>query len=42
MPTLREVFEDYLAAGPKRKDSTVADCRSTVHKDLGDWLNRSG
>ena len=41
VPTLREAFEDYLSAGPKRKDSTVAVYRSTVHKDLGDWLNRS-
>ena len=41
VPTLREAFEDYLAAGPKRKDSTVAVYRSTVHRDLGDWLNRS-
>ena len=40
VPTLREAFEDYLAAGPKRKDSTIAVYRSTVHKDLGDWLNR--
>ena len=41
VPTLREAFEDYLAAGPRRKDSTLAVYRSTVHKDLGDWLNRS-
>ncbi len=40
MPTVRDAFEDYLAAGPARKDSTVAVYRSTVHKDLGDWLDR--
>ena len=41
VPTLREAFEDYLGAGPKRKDSTLAVYRSTVHRDLGDWLDRS-
>ena len=41
VPTLCEAFEDYLGAGPKRKDSTLAVYRSTVHKDLGDWLDRS-
>ena len=40
MPTVQEAFEDYLAAGPARKDRTVAAYRSTVHKDLGDWLDR--
>ena len=30
MPTLREAFEDYLAAGPARRDSTVALYRITV------------
>ncbi len=41
VPTLRDAFEDYLGAGPKRKDSTLAVYRSTVHRDLGDWLDRS-
>ena len=40
MPTLREAFEDYLAAGPARRDSTVALYRITVHRDLADWLDR--
>jgi len=41
VPTLREAFEDYLAAGPRRKDSTVAAYRSTVYRDLGAWVDRS-
>ena len=41
VPTLREAFDDYLAAGPKRRDSTLAVYRSTVYRDLGDWLGRS-
>ena len=39
MPTLREAFEDYHAVGPRRRDSTIANYRRTVHKDLGDWLD---
>ncbi len=41
VPTLREAFDDYLAAGPARKDSTLAVYRATIHRDLGDWLDRS-
>ena len=41
MPTLREAFEDYLAAGPRRGDSTITNYRRAVHKDLGDWLDRT-
>ena len=41
MPTLHQAFEDYLAAGPRRRDSTIASYRRAVHKDLGDWLDRS-
>ena len=41
IPTLREAFEDYLAAGPRRRESTIANYRRAVHKDLGDWLDRS-
>ena len=37
VPTLREAFDDYLAAGPAPKASTLATYRSTVHRDLGDW-----
>ena len=40
MPTLREAFEDYLAVGPERKKSTLASYRSTVHRDLGPWIDR--
>ena len=41
MPTLREAFEDYLAVGPRRRDSTITNYRRAVHKDLGDWLDRT-
>ena len=41
VPTLREAFDDDLAAGPARKDSTPAVYHATVHRDLGDWLDRS-
>ena len=41
IPTLRKAFENWLAVGPRRRDSTVASYRRTVHKDLGDWLERS-
>ena len=34
VPTLREAFDDYLAAGPARKDSTLAVYRATIHRDL--------
>ena len=40
IPTLREAFEDYLAVGPERKKSTLASYRSTVHRDLGPWIDR--
>ena len=39
MPTLRQAFEDYLAVGPRRRDSTIANYRRDVEKDLGDWLD---
>ena len=41
MPTLRQAFEDYLAVGPRRRNSTIASYRRALHKDLGDWLDRS-
>ena len=41
MPTLRQAFEDYLAVGPRRRDSTIANYRRAIDKDLGDWLDRS-
>ena len=40
MPTLRDAFDDYLAAGPARKESTLAAYRSTAYRDLGAWLDR--
>ena len=40
-PTLRKAFENWLAVGPRRRDSTVASYRRTVHRDLGDCLDRS-
>ena len=40
MPTLRTAFEDYLDAGPERRQSTLAVYRSTVHRDLRAWLDR--
>ena len=40
MPTLRKAFQDYLSAGPRRRESTIANYRRAVHKDLGDWLDR--
>ena len=41
VPTLREAFEEYLAAGPKRKESTVAVYRRTVYRNLGAWVDRT-
>ena len=41
MPTLHQAFEDYLALGPRRRDSTIANYRRVVDKDLGDWLDHS-
>ena len=40
MPTLRRAFEDYLAVGRRRRDSTITNYRRAVEKDLGDWLDR--
>ena len=40
MPSLRQAFEDYLSVGPRRRDSTIANYRRAVAKDLGDWLDR--
>ena len=41
VPTLRRAFEEYLAAGPKRKESTVAVYRRTVYRYLGAWVDRT-
>ena len=41
VPTLREAFEDFLAAGPERKPRTVEVYRRTVYMDLAPWLDRS-
>ncbi|MDE0386839.1 MAG: integrase arm-type DNA-binding domain-containing protein [Defluviicoccus sp.] len=40
-PTLREAFEEFLAAGPERKPRTVEVYRRTVYHDLAPWLDRS-
>ena len=40
MPTLAEAFDDYLAANPTRKASTVALYRGQMRYCLGDWLSR--
>ena len=40
-PTLREAFEDFLAAGPPRKPRTLKLYRRTVYMDLEPWLDRS-
>ena len=41
VPTLREAFEDFLAAGPARKPRTLEVYRRTVYMDLEPWLDRS-
>ena len=41
VPTLREAFDEFLAAGPKRKESTVAVYRCTVYRSLGAWIDRT-
>ena len=41
VPTLREAFEEFLSAGPARKESTLGTYRRTVHMDLAPWLDRS-
>jgi len=41
VPTLREAFEEYLAVGPKRKESTVTVYRRTVYRNLGAWVDRT-
>ena len=41
VPTLREAFEEYLAAGPKRKESTLAVYRRIVYYNLGAWVDRT-
>ena len=41
VPTLREAFEEYLAAGPKRKESTLVVYRRTVYRNLGAWVDRT-
>ena len=40
MPTLREAFEEFLAAGPGRKAGTVAVYRRNFHRHLGSLLER--
>ena len=41
VPTLREAFEEYLAAVPTRKESTLAVYRRTVYGNLGAWVDRT-
>ena len=40
MPTLGEAFEDHMAAGPNRKESTNRHYRNEVRLYLADWLAR--
>ena len=40
MPTLREAYEEFLAVGPERKESTREAYRRTVYMDLAAWLDR--
>ena len=40
MPPLRQAFEQYMAANPKRKGSTNASYRDRFERPLGDWLGR--
>ncbi len=40
MPPLRQAFEQYMKANPKRKDSTNASYRDRFERPLGDWLGR--
>ena len=41
VPTLRQAFEEYLAAVPTRKESTLAIYRRTVYHNLGAWVDRT-
>ena len=40
VPTLREAFEDYLAANPNRRASTETLYRGQMRYCLGDWFAR--
>ena len=40
MPTLREAFEEFLAAGPERKAGTITVYRRNFHRHLGSLLER--
>ncbi len=40
MPPLRQAFEQYMAANPKRKASTNESYRDRFERPLGDWLGR--
>ena len=41
MPPLREAFEQYMAANPKRRASTTENYRDRFERPLSDWLGRS-
>ena len=40
MPALKQAFEDYMKANPKRKASTNASYRDRFERPLADWLGR--
>ena len=40
MPALKQAFEQYMAANPKRKASTNASYRDRFERPLADWLGR--
>ena len=41
IPTLKEAFDEYLAANPHRRRSTETLYRGQMRYCLGDWLSRS-
>ncbi len=41
MPPLRQAFEEYMKANPKRRASTNANYRDRFERPLADWLGRS-
>ena len=40
MPPLRQAFEEYMAANPKRRERTNETYRDRFERPLGDWLDR--
>ena len=41
MPPLKEAFEEYMKANPKRRAITNENYRDRFERPLGDWLGRS-